>query len=113
MKTYVKTIRWKRICDKENKAKEPSPCKECSVKDCNKGDCGKLQKWLGGVEEMSVEWEADYSSLKITRMICRTVVWFTLFSLLVLVACKWNGVIGGNTSATSSSVNCSCKEVGK
>lgn len=115
MKTYVKSIRWKRTHDGNDKNAGHTPCINCHkpFKECEGVDCASLKDWLRGMDEATVEWEADYSSLKITRMICRTLVWAALISLLVLVAWKWNGVIGNNTADTSSSVKRSCKEVGK
>lgn len=111
MKVYVKSIRWKRTHDEKNMENAHSPCIGC-IKQCEGVDCATLKDWLRGMDEATVEWEADYSDLKIKRMICRTVVWFT-FLLLVLVAWKWNGVIGCSTTDTSSSIKCSCKETGK
>ena len=115
MKTYLKTIRWKQTHDRNDKNADCTPCINCTkpLKECEGVDCASLKNWLRGMDEATVEWEADYSCLKIARMICRTVVWITfffslLFSLLVLVAWKWNGMID-----TSDSVKCSCKEAGK
>lgn len=115
MKTYVKSIRWKRTHDRNDKNTDHTPCINCHkpFKECEGVDCASLKDWLRGMDEATVEWEADYSSLKITRMICRTIVWIALILLLRFVVCKWNGGIGGNTSDTSDSVKCSCKEAEK
>ena len=115
MKTYLKTIRWKQTHDRNDKNADRTPCINCkkALKECEGVDCASLKNWLRGMDEATVEWEADYSCLKIARMICRTIVWIALVLLLGFVACKWNGVIGDNTNDTSDSVKSSCKEVGK
>ena len=111
MKTYVKSIRWKRAYDGKNKDADRSPHVDCTKK-CEGVDCASLKNWLSGMDEAAVEWEVDHYGLTVARMICRTVVWIVFFSLLGFVAWKWNGAIGCKTD-TGNCVKCSCKEAGK